>query len=145
MKPLTASQECACTSRPTGVVDVAAACIHNKGNYLIARRKPRRGGFWEFVGGKREVGETLGQALKREVREELGVEISVRPAFYITTTRVNGRRYRLHFCRARILRGQPKAIEHSEIRWVRLEDLAKFAFPPANRRALKYLLQIGRR
>lgn len=64
-----------------GPVTVVAAVIRNKlGQILIARRPVTHkvaGGLWEFPGGKIEAGETPKEALKREIREELGIEIRV--------------------------------------------------------------------
>jgi putative oxidoreductase len=64
---------------PVPTVDVAAALIEQDGRYLIARRRDDAvlGGFWEFPGGKRRTGESLQACLVREVREELGVEVTV--------------------------------------------------------------------
>ena len=61
------------------LVEVSAALIFRYGKLLITRRhaKSHLGGLWEFPGCKREAGETFEQCLVREIREELGVEISV--------------------------------------------------------------------
>lgn len=61
------------------LIDVVAAVIVRDGRYLAARRRAelRAGGLWEFPGGKVEPGETAGEALVREIREELGVGIRV--------------------------------------------------------------------
>ncbi len=60
--------------------DVAAAVIiRSDGRVLVAQRQPgdTHGGLWEFPGGTREAGETLPVALRRELQEELGIEIAV--------------------------------------------------------------------
>ncbi len=69
------------TSRPA--IEVSAAIIFRDGKLLIAQRHTAShlGGLWEFPGGKREPGETSEQCLVREIREELGVEISVGELF----------------------------------------------------------------
>jgi 8-oxo-dGTP diphosphatase len=59
---------------PSHIVAVAGL-ISNAEQAILLVRSPRRG--WEFPGGQVEVGETLIQALKREVREEAGIDISV--------------------------------------------------------------------
>jgi len=64
-------------------VEVSAALIFRDGKLLITQRHARShlGGLWEFPGGKREAGETFEGCLVREIREELGVEISVGELF----------------------------------------------------------------
>ena len=60
-------------------IEVAAALVFRNGKLLIAQRhaKAHLGGLWEFPGGKRHAEETFEECLVREIREELGVEISV--------------------------------------------------------------------
>ena len=64
-------------------IEVSAALIFRGGKLLITRRHAHShlGGLWEFPGGKREAHETYEQCLVREIREELGVEISVGALF----------------------------------------------------------------
>ena len=64
-------------------IDVAAALIFRNGKILIAQRHANShlGGFWEFPGGKREPNETFEQCLVREIREELGADISINKLF----------------------------------------------------------------
>lgn len=123
-------------SGPNGVVDVGAACIIRNGSVLIA--KQRRGG-WEFPGGKREPGEDIRACLKREIQEELGIEVAVRPSFCKEITENNGVRYRLHFCRCQILRGEPKRTEHNRLKWVDLMQVGQEPLCPSNRNAAKIL------
>ncbi len=126
--------------------DVAVACIYRNGKYLIGKRPQSRGGLWEFPGGKKERGESIPQALKREILEEIGVEVSVRPPFHVEKVedRARERRWRLYFCRCRIVSGRPKKTEHTALRWVKPQALFKQDFPEANRKAVARLLRIGR-
>lgn len=123
----------------TAAVDVGVACIHRNGKYLIAKRTGKRGKNWEFPGGKRESGETIRNCLKREVKEELGIEVSVRPPFLVSEMQTKTARYRLHFCRCQILRGRPRAIEHSALKWITADALLKHSFPAADRDAVEKL------
>jgi len=117
-------------------VEVGVACIHRNGRYLIAKRPAWKGGAWEFPGGKREGGEDLRNCLKREIAEELGIEIAVRPPFLQELHQISGETYRLSFCRCQILRGKPDPLEHQAIAWVEPEKLSEFDFAPTNQSAL---------
>lgn len=117
-------------------VQVGAACIHRNGEYLIAQRT---NGIWEFPGGKREKGEDIRGCLKREILEELGVEVAVRPAFLTEDFLKEGKLYRLYFCRSQILRGVPRCRVHKSLRWVPAEGLSRFRFAGTNAQAVKHL------
>ena len=117
-------------------VHVGAACIHKEGKYLLAQVKS---GEWEFPGGKREPGEDIRACLKREIREELGVEIAVRPAFLSVDFEKGGKKHRLHFCRSQILKGIPKCLEHKKLAWVAPEDFSRYTLRETNQAALKKL------
>jgi len=101
------------------VTVVVAAAIERDGRYLAARRtKPDwAAGRWEFPGGKVEPGESDTDALAREIREELGVEISV-------GERVPGEwplhdDLVLHLYVATLMDGEPQPLDHhDELRWV---------------------------
>lgn len=129
-------------SRGAATVQVAAGLIVRDGRYLIARRKAdvHLGGLWEFPGGKRETGESLEECLRRELREELGIEIT-EPSFY----RVFRHEYpeqsvELHFFRCSVRTGRARALDCEELRWVAPEELSRFEFPAADRALLDELL-----
>ncbi|MBI5415109.1 A/G-specific adenine glycosylase [Candidatus Peregrinibacteria bacterium] len=120
-------------------MEVAVACIHQNGKYLIAKRQKRKGGRWEFPGGKRERGEDWRHCLKREIEEELGIEISVRPYFFETVWEEKEFFWRLRFFRCQILKGIPKCIEHEKIQWISPSDFKKYTFPSGNAKAIERL------
>ena len=120
-------------------IDVAVGCIHRSGEYLLGKRSNKKGGKWEFPGGKREKGESIRSALKREIKEELGIEVSVRPPFFIQSFTDNQFEWRIHFCRCQILAGKEKSLEHDEIRWVSKKDLIEIEMPSSNRVAVEKL------
>ena len=103
-------------------VDVAVAVlIRSDGAALLAQRPETKvySGYWEFPGGKIEPGEPVPEALRREVREELGIEVE-RAYPWITRVFVYPHaKVRLHFYRVYAWRGEPRAIEHQAIAWQR--------------------------
>lgn len=116
------------------VIEVAVGLIHRDGRYLIARRKPgvHLAGFWEFPGGKREIGESLMECLQRELFEELRVRINQPIAYRVIRHDYLDKIIELHFFLCAIEQGEPVPIGCEEIRWVYPEDLTQFTFPPAD-------------
>ncbi len=131
---------------------VVAAVIVRRGTVLVAQRNAasRFAGLWEFPGGKVEPGETREAALRREIREELGVDISIRPEAPIGTVEwdYDHARVRLVALRADIVTGTPRPLDHAELRWVAAEDLTDLPLLPADRpiaASLQARLQTGPR
>src|ERR1017187_2822789 len=89
-------------------VEVRAALIFRDGKLLITQRhaKAHLGGLWEFPGGKREAGETFEQCLVREIREELGIEISVGELFEEVAHDYPEKSVHLKFFRCQLLAGE---------------------------------------
>lgn len=122
--------------------DVTAAVIRRDDGYLlIAQRKPEAmlGGLWEFPGGKCQPGESLANCLRREIREELGMEIEV--GQYLTTIQHGYTHFRisLHVFECRHLDGDPSALDCADWRWVRLNELDDFAFPVTDQKIIQML------
>ena len=114
-------------------VEVAAAVIEADGRYLITRRvKGHLEGLWEFPGGKVRPGETLPECVRREVREELGIEISVGKKIETVTWRYPERTVVLHFFRCRQASGEITPQEGQAFAWVAAEELDRYQFPPAD-------------
>ncbi len=116
------------------VIEVAVGLIHRDGRYLIARRKPgvHLAGFWEFPGGKREIGESLMECLQRELFEELSVRIDQPIAYRIIRHDYLDQIIELHLFLCAIEQGEPVSIGCEEIRWVYPAELTQFTFPPAD-------------
>ncbi|HEX6302850.1 MAG TPA: A/G-specific adenine glycosylase [Anaerolineales bacterium] len=107
---------------------VTAAVIQDNGSVLIAQRPQDGllGGLWEFPGGKLKAGEELPAGLRREIQEELGVEITVGNSLGVYRHAYTHFRVTLHAFQCSLVRGKPRAIEHSQIKWIRLQDLPDF-------------------
>lgn len=123
------------------VVQVAAGLIRRRGRYLIARRRAgtHLGGFWEFPGGKCEPGESLEACLRRELREELGIAVTASVPFRVVRHRYPGKTVELHFFRCVVRRGEARALDCEEIRWVTPEEMVRYEFPPADRAVIRAL------
>lgn len=124
---------------------VTAAVILRRGRILITRRpeKGLLGGLWEFPGGKQEKGETLRECLKREIREELGIEIEVGKAFLRIQHAYSHFRITLHCFFCRILQGRITPLQVSDYRWVTPQALKEYPFPRADQKVIEYLSQSG--
>ena len=116
------------------VIEVAAAVIERQGRYLITRRKANvhLGGYWEFPGGKREEGETFEACVRREVLEELGVEITVLRPLIVTRHEYPEKIVQLHFFTCSLSHGTPRALGCLGFQWVKGEELLAYSFPPAD-------------
>ncbi len=126
-------------------VEVAAAVIEVDGRYLITRRvKGHLEGLWEFPGGKLRSGETLPECLQRELREELGVEVSVGEKLETITWRYPERTVVLHFFRCRLAGGEIAPKEGQAMAWVTPDELGRYAFPPADASLIARLRDSGR-
>ena len=120
---------------PTRPIQVVAGLIRQTGRYLIARRKSgaHMGGLWEFPGGKREPGETMEDCLRRELREELGIEVTAPLPYRVVRHAYPDKVVELYFFFCSIESGQPQALGCDEFRWASPDDFAHFEFPPADR------------
>ncbi|MEK6603360.1 MAG: 8-oxo-dGTP diphosphatase MutT [Nitrospirota bacterium] len=115
-------------------IQVAAALIIREGRYLITQRRAdvHLGGLWEFPGGKRESGESLEDCLRRELREELGIEISHPVLFRVIRHDYPEKSVELHFFKCAIASGLPRPLGCEDLRWVAPEELDQFPLPPAD-------------
>jgi A/G-specific adenine glycosylase len=117
--------------------EVAVGVVAERGRVLISRR-PREGllgGLWEFPGGKVEAGESPAEALKRELREELGIHVAVDKALTPVRHAYSHFRVRLHPFLCRLALGQ-RAVGGGTIRWVWPSQLSRYAVPAATLRII---------
>jgi 8-oxo-dGTP diphosphatase len=122
-------------------IEVAAGLVFRDGRLLIARRplQTHLGGLWEFPGGKREPGETYEECLRRELAEELGIEVRVLELVEALTHDYPDRSVHLQFFRCRWLRHEPKGTSGQDLAWITAEDLSHYQFPAADARLLERL------
>jgi A/G-specific adenine glycosylase len=121
---------------------VTAAVIHRNGKVLIARRPARGllGGMWEFPGGKQQDEEDLPACLRREISEELGVQIEVGSQLGVYKHAYTHFRVTLYAFWCIILQGEPHPIQVDEIRWVSLAELIKYPMGKIDRQISKTLV-----
>jgi 8-oxo-dGTP diphosphatase len=119
-------------------IEVSAALIFHGGKLLITQRhaKSHLGGLWEFPGGKREAGETFEQCLVREIREELGVEISVGELFEEISHDYPEKSVRLKFFLCELITGEPQPLDCAAVKWIQKSELTDFEFPAADAQLL---------
>jgi A/G-specific adenine glycosylase len=128
--------------RYTPHYDVVAGVIYrDDGAFLIARRPPEGllGGLWEFPGGKQEAGESLPEALRREIGEELAMDIAVGAALGQIRHGYTHFRITLHAFEARHVAGEPQDIAVDAHAWVTLDDLDDYAFAVTDRKIIELL------
>ena len=123
------------------MTEVVAALIWQGGRFLACQRPAHkaRGLLWEFVGGKVEPGESKQQALIRECKEELDVTLSVGELFTEVIHEYPDLTVRLSLFNASIAEGEPRKLEHNDIRWITVKEIDSLEFCPADKEILERL------
>jgi len=116
------------------VIEVAAGLVFRDGQLLITQRRPQDhlGGLWEFPGGKREPGETFEQCLRRELQEELGVDVEVGALLDEISHAYPEKSVHLKFYRCKLIAGEPQPIHCNALAWVTQKQLREYEFPAAD-------------
>lgn len=124
-------------------VEVVAALIGEGDRFLICQRpaEKARGLLWEFVGGKVEKGETKEEALIRECREELAIEVEPQEVFDEVTHDYLDITVHLTLFRCVLTKGPLRLLEHRDARWITPEEIPLFEFCPADVDILKKIQQ----
>ena len=123
------------------IIEVAAGLIFQGGQLLITQRRPgdHLGGLWEFPGGKREPGESYEECLRREIREELGIEVETGPLFSEVLHHYPEKSVRLRFFLCSCSGQAPSAIACHDFAWVGQDTLDQYTFPAADKVVLQKL------
>lgn len=127
---------------PAETLQVAVALVLNRQReVLLALRhqQAHQGGLWEFPGGKVEAGESIEQALAREVREELGIEVSHSAPFKCIQYSYSDKQVVLHVCLVDAFHGTPIGAEGQPLKWLAIDKLQPSLFPAANRSIIRAL------
>lgn len=116
------------------MTEVVAALIWQGDRFLACQRPANkaRGLLWEFVGGKVEPGESREDALVRECREELAVNVSVGEVFMEVIHEYPDLTVHLTLFNCSIEEGIPQKIEHQDLRWLTIDETDQFEFCPAD-------------
>lgn len=129
-------------TRPRKIIDVVAAVIvRPDGRFLLARRPDGKpyAGYWEFPGGKVEAGESLFQALTRELHEELGIEVKHAYPWLVRNFDYEHASVKLHFFRVVAWGGEPHGKEGQLLDWQTPPDITVAPLLPANGPILRAL------
>ncbi len=100
-------------------IEVSAGLVFHNGRLLITQRRAgdHLGGLWEFPGGKREASETFEACLKRELHEELGIEVSVGTLLEDVSHHYPEKSVRLQFFQCRLVSGTPTPHGCADLAW----------------------------
>ena len=116
------------------IVKVTAAILAKDNKIIIAKRGPndRLANKWEFPGGKVEINETPEQCLKREMKEEFDIDVSVGEYLGSSIYHYDHISIELMAYRTYWKNGEIHLNDHNEFKWISLEQLAEFDFAPAD-------------
>ena len=123
------------------LIGVSAGLVFRHGLLLITRRRPdaHLGGLWEFPGGKQDPGESAEDCLKRELLEELGIEVEIKDLIETIDHEYPEKAVRLKFFRCLWVANEPKALGCEDFAWIGREQLASYSFPAADAQLLQKL------
>jgi 8-oxo-dGTP diphosphatase len=124
------------------IVHVAVAVIVNEDDEVcisLRHEDSHQGGLWEFPGGKIEPGETVEQALLREIKEELDLDIKESRPLITIPHNYQDKAVCLHVNRVQGYYGQATGVEGQQVKWVPVNELSSYEFPAANLSIIKAL------
>lgn len=125
-------------------MDVVATIIENNdGDILIAKRnsKKSQGGLWEFPGGKIEKNESADDAIKREIKEELNIDIEINKWLIEKRHEYPEKTINLILCSAKWIGGELDLSEHEDSKWIKKEDIFNFQFADADKEIINEIFE----
>ena len=123
-------------------VHVAVGVIYRDQKVFLTKRalNAHQGGKWEFPGGKVEEGETVHQALARELNEEVNIEVLACQPLTVITHDYGDKQVCLEVFLVDNFSNEPKALEGQEEAWYAIKDLSDLEFPEANKEIITLLV-----
>ena len=123
------------------MIDVVAAVIKNNNLYFIAQRNRNKhfAYYWEFPGGKVDNQETFENALKREIKEELSINIVVLKQIASEKHKDEKIDVNVHYFLCELLNENIILSEHEDMKWLQKNDLKHFKMAPGDSKIIKYL------
>jgi len=122
------------------MVDVVAAYIEKDGKFLIAQRASGEfKGLWEFPGGKVEINESDEEAIEREIREELEINIKAQEFIISNVSMTGNKGINLKLYRCKYIDGDIKLNEHLKYKYIKIDEADNFKFCPVDIKIIAYL------
>lgn len=125
---------------------IGVAVVWDSQGQVLIDRRPQDGllgGLWEFPGGKVEPGETVAACIRRELQEELAIDVEVGDRLMTLDHAYTHFKVTLHVYHCRHLGGEPQPLACDEIRWVTVAELGQYPFPAANVKIIEALEAIA--
>jgi mutator protein MutT len=123
------------------IIDVCGGLIEKDGKFLVAQRKynDRFGGLWEFPGGKIEDGESKEAAIKRELDEELGIEVETGGTVLVVEDEIPDLKIVIYLIECSVKRGEPRPIDCQDVKWLTLDEIKMLKLAPADYKIVNWL------
>ncbi len=123
------------------MIDVVAAVIKKNNKYFIAQRNKHKhfSFYWEFPGGKVDANESFKDALKREIQEELSINIKIIKLITSKKHKDKQINVKIHYFLCETLDEKILLSEHEDMKWVHKIDLLNYKLAPGDSKIIKYL------
>ena len=130
---------------PVPHYQIGVGVVWKKGKVLIARRPSSGmlGGLWEFPGGKQMAGEPIRECVRREVEEELNVDVDVGRHMATVDHAYSHFKVTLHFYECAHRSGRPKALGCSAWKWIKPGEIRRYAFPAGSMRVVEAIAALA--